>query len=84
MFFLTSCPIHIIFRKRAIPNSHSKENDGVKNMTDSNFIRLTVSVLPYLYGKKGTDSLAARFATATPENNFKIDEDQPYGEVSIQ
>lgn len=50
-------------------------------MTESNFIRLTVSVLPYPYGKKGSDSLAARFATATPENNFKIDEDQPYGEV---
>lgn len=52
-------------------------------MTDSNFVRLTASVLPYPYGKKGSDSLAARLATATPENNFKIDEDQPYGEVSI-
>lgn len=50
-------------------------------MADSNFVRLTVSVLPYSYGKKCSDSLAARFATATLENNIKIDENQPYGEV---
>ncbi|KAH8155672.1 uncharacterized protein LAJ45_00682 [Morchella importuna] len=50
-------------------------------MPDCNFIRLTVAVLPYPYGKKGSDSLAARFATATPENNFEIDENQPYGEI---
>lgn len=50
-------------------------------MADSDFVRLTVSVLPYSYEKKGSDSLAARFATATPENNIKINENQPCGEV---
>lgn len=50
-------------------------------MADSNFVRLTVSVSPYSYEKGGPDSLAARFATATPENSIKIDGNQPYGEV---
>jgi hypothetical protein len=45
-------------------------------------IRLAVQVQPYGYGKKGSNSLAARLAVATPENNFEIDENQSYGEVN--
>jgi hypothetical protein len=48
----------------------------------SSFIRLRVFVQPSPYGKKGSKSAAARFALATAENDFKIDENQPYGEVS--
>jgi hypothetical protein len=44
-------------------------------------IRLAVQVQPYGYGKVGSNSLAARLAVATTENDFKIDESQPYGEV---
>ena len=44
-------------------------------------IRLACQVQPYSYGKKGSKSLAARYALATPENNFKLDENQEYGEV---
>lgn len=47
----------------------------------SPFIRLRVFVQPSPYGKKGLKSAAARFALATPETDFKIDEDQPYGEI---
>jgi len=46
-------------------------------------IRLACQVQPYGYGKKGSNSLAAKFALATPENNFKIDENQTYGEVDF-
>ncbi|KAF8247015.1 RmlC-like cupin [Wilcoxina mikolae CBS 423.85] len=45
------------------------------------FIRLRCSVQPAAYGKKGSSSVAARFGTATPENNFTIDENQRYGEI---
>ncbi|KAL1705279.1 RmlC-like cupin domain-containing protein [Schizophyllum commune] len=44
-------------------------------------VRLACQVQPYSYGKKGTKSLAARYALATPENDFKLDEDQEYGEI---
>ena len=40
-------------------------------------------VQPYGYGKKGSKSLAARLALATPENNFKVNEEQTYGEVRL-
>lgn len=46
-------------------------------------IRLACQVQQYGYGKKGSNSLAARFALATPENNFKIDENQTYAEVDF-
>ncbi|KAK7045616.1 hypothetical protein VNI00_007449 [Paramarasmius palmivorus] len=45
------------------------------------FIRPSCPVQPYPYGKKGSKSLAAQFAVATPENEFHIDENQPYGEI---
>src|SRR5947207_6680215 len=48
---------------------------------DKPIIRLSCSVKSYPYGKKGSRSLAARFAAATPENTFVIDEEQEYGEV---
>lgn len=44
-------------------------------------VRLACQVQPYSYGKKGSSSLAARYALATPEGNFKLDEDQEYGEI---
>ncbi|KAL1748751.1 RmlC-like cupin domain-containing protein [Schizophyllum fasciatum] len=44
-------------------------------------VRLACQVQPYSYGKKGSKSLAARYALATPENNFKLDENQEYGEI---
>lgn len=55
-----------------------------KQITDmpsnSSFIRLSPFVQPSPYGKKGSNSVAARFATAT-RKDFEIDEDQPYGEA---
>jgi len=51
-------------------------------MEDSEpIIRLVCVVQTYSFGKKGSKSLAARYAVATPENRFSIDEDQEYGEV---
>ncbi|KAL7275195.1 hypothetical protein RUND412_001872 [Rhizina undulata] len=50
-------------------------------MWDTAFLRLRCPVKPCPYGKKGSQSLVARFAAATPENNFQIDESQPYGEL---
>jgi len=50
-------------------------------MSSESFIRLRCAVQPYPYGRKGSASAAARYAAATPENNFTIKEDQPYGEI---
>ncbi|KAF9009537.1 RmlC-like cupin domain-containing protein [Cyathus striatus] len=52
-------------------------------MSPSPFVRLSCTVQSYPYGRKGSASCAARFAAATPENNFIIDENQPYGEMWI-
>jgi mannose-6-phosphate isomerase len=32
-------------------------------------------------GKVGSDSAVAKFAAATPNDDFSIQEDKPYGEV---
>jgi hypothetical protein len=50
---------------------------------ENKIIRLACQVQPYGYGKKGSNSLAARFALATPENDFQINEEQTYGEVHL-
>lgn len=44
-------------------------------------IRLQCGVNSYDWGKKGSDSAAARFAAATPAQDFSINADQPYAEV---
>lgn len=44
-------------------------------------IRLQCGINSYDWGKKGNDSAAARFATATPTPDFSIQDDQPYAEV---
>jgi hypothetical protein len=49
--------------------------------TASPFVRLKGSLQPAPYGKEGWNSRAARFACAT--GDFKVDENQPYGEVHI-
>jgi hypothetical protein len=36
----------------------------------------------YPWGKKGSNSLAAKYAAATPGGHFKIDESKEYAEVS--
>jgi len=35
-------------------------------------------------GKKGKDSAAAKYASATPSDGFSIQEEKPYAEVSVE
>ena len=44
-------------------------------------LRLQCGVNSYEWGKKGSDSAAAKFAAATPANDFSIQADKPYAEV---
>lgn len=44
-------------------------------------IRLQCGVNSYDWGKKGFESAAAKFAAATPFDDFTIKDDQPYAEV---
>lgn len=44
-------------------------------------IRLQCGVNSYEWGKKGSESAAARFAAATPSDNLSIQADKPYAEV---
>ncbi|KAL2016662.1 hypothetical protein VTK56DRAFT_3206 [Thermocarpiscus australiensis] len=44
-------------------------------------IRLQCGANSYDWGKKGTASAAARFAAATPSDNFTIQDDRPYAEL---
>jgi len=46
-------------------------------------IRLQCGVNSYAWGKKGSESAAARFAAATPSDELKIESDSPYAEVSL-
>ncbi|KAJ6437259.1 mannose-6-phosphate isomerase [Purpureocillium lavendulum] len=43
-------------------------------------IRLSCGVNSYEWGKKGSDSAAARFAAATPSDSLSIQADKPYAE----
>lgn len=45
-------------------------------------IRLQCGVNSYDWGKVGNDSAAAKFAAATPADDFSIQEEKPYAEVS--
>ncbi|KAI5816391.1 RmlC-like cupin domain-containing protein [Pyronema omphalodes] len=45
------------------------------------FLRLRCDLQIAPYGKKGSSSIAAHYATATPENEFTIDENVNYGEI---
>ena len=66
-------------------NKCNQEDRGNNPSPDAEnkIIRLACEVQPYGYGKKGSNSLAARFALATPENDFKLNEEQTYGEVPL-
>ncbi|OQU98009.1 hypothetical protein CLAIMM_03850 [Cladophialophora immunda] len=44
-------------------------------------IRLQCGCNSYDWGKKGKDSAAAKYAAATPSDNFTIQEDKPYAEL---
>ncbi|KAF3762869.1 mannose-6-phosphate isomerase [Cryphonectria parasitica EP155] len=44
-------------------------------------IRLQCGVNSYDWGKKGSDSAAARFAAATPAQDFTVNNAQPYAEL---
>ncbi|OCL13677.1 mannose-6-phosphate isomerase [Glonium stellatum] len=44
-------------------------------------IRLQCGVNSYDWGKVGKDSAAAKFAAATPSNDFSIQEEKPYAEL---
>ncbi|KAK3986796.1 mannose-6-phosphate isomerase [Cladorrhinum sp. PSN332] len=44
-------------------------------------IRLQCGANSYDWGKKGSDSAAARFAAATPSDNFTVQDDKPYAEL---
>lgn len=46
-------------------------------------IRLQCGVNSYDWGKIGKDSAAAKFAAATPADDFAILEDKPYAEASF-
>lgn len=46
-------------------------------------IRLACGVNSYDWGKRGSDSAAAKFAAATPTDNLTIKDDQPYAEVGF-
>lgn len=46
-------------------------------------LRLQCGVNSYEWGKKGSDSAAARFAAATPSSDLDIQADKPYAEVGI-
>ncbi|KAJ6261044.1 hypothetical protein Dda_3709 [Drechslerella dactyloides] len=49
---------------------------------DEPIIRLACQIQDYTFGKKGSKSLAARYALANEsEGHFKIDEEQQYGEI---
>lgn len=43
--------------------------------------RLQCGVNSYAWGKKGSESAAARFAAATPSDDVKIESDKPYAEL---
>jgi len=45
-------------------------------------IRLQCGANSYEWGKKGHDSAVARFAAATPSDDFAIQHDRPYAEAS--
>lgn len=40
--------------------------------------------LKWLAGKVGKESAAARYGSATPTDNFSIQEDKPYAEVRMK
>jgi hypothetical protein len=42
---------------------------------------LTLAGNNYPWGKKGSNSLAAKYASATPGGHFKLDEAKEYAEV---
>ncbi|KAA6412728.1 MAG: mannose-6-phosphate isomerase [Lasallia pustulata] len=44
-------------------------------------LRLQCGVNSYEWGKVGKESAAAKFATATPSNDFSIEEEKPYAEL---
>jgi len=44
-------------------------------------LRLKCGANNYAWGKKGSDSLAARFAAMSEPEDYKIDEDKPYSEL---
>jgi mannose-6-phosphate isomerase len=44
-------------------------------------IRLQCGANSYDWGKKGNASAAARFAAATPSDDFTVQDDQPYAEA---
>ncbi|KAL2758618.1 hypothetical protein ACRALDRAFT_2040755 [Sodiomyces alcalophilus JCM 7366] len=44
-------------------------------------IRLQCGVNSYEWGKKGSESAAARYAAATPTDDFSIQHDKPYAEL---
>lgn len=50
-------------------------------MLEVPLIRLQCGVNSYDWGKVGSDSAAAKFAAATPSDNFSIQSDKPYAEV---
>jgi mannose-6-phosphate isomerase len=47
-------------------------------------IQLQCGVNSYEWGKKGTESAAAKFAAATPSTDFSIQEEKPYAEASFR
>lgn len=44
-------------------------------------IRLRCGANSYDWGKKGSASAAARFAAATPSDDFSVQDDRPYAEA---
>jgi mannose-6-phosphate isomerase len=46
-------------------------------------IQLECGCNNYPWGKKGKESLAAKYAAATPGGHFKLDESKEYAEVGF-
>ena len=46
-------------------------------------VKYKVSRFTNIIGKVGKESAAAKFAAATPANDFSIQEDKPYAEVLL-
>ncbi|KAI6357749.1 hypothetical protein MCOR25_007582 [Pyricularia grisea] len=65
-------------RKQALRSTQSTSNTD--NMQVPLF-RLQCGVNSYDWGKKGSESAAAKFAAATPADDFSIQDDRPYAEL---
>jgi hypothetical protein len=63
---------------------YSDTSETIGSIMQIPLIRLQCGVNSYDWGKVGKDSAAAKFAAATPADDFTIQDDKPYAEVLLQ